>query len=184
MPLDLEVAQGTFLAVIGPNGSGKSTLLRILAGLLKPSTGGGAILGSEFPKEAWRLKGRVGYLGHDPLLYRELTARENLEFAARLHGLPDRRERIDELFEAMSISAISERKVGELSAGLTQRVAACRAVLHDPDLLILDEPEANLDSDSRGEVERIFARAGRTRVVASHDRQRMLTTADQVLELG
>jgi ABC-type multidrug transport system ATPase subunit len=183
-PVDATLPAGATLAVLGPNGSGKSTLLRILVGLLRPSDGQARVLGAEVPKENWKLRGKVGYLGHDPLLYRDLTARENLTFAARLHGLDDAPARIEELFEQTELVAVADRRVAELSAGLTQRVAACRAVLHDPDLLVLDEPEANLDSESRERIEALFDRPGRTRVIASHDRDRLNSISDQTLELG
>ena len=182
--MDATVAAGETLAVLGPNGSGKSTLLRILAGLLRPSDGQARVLGAAVPKENWKLRGKVGYLGHDPLLYRDLTARENLAFAARLHRLEDAPARIETLFEQASLEAIADRRVAELSAGLTQRVAACRAVMHDPDLLVLDEPEANLDSESRDRIEALFERPGRTKVIASHDRDRLISISDQTLELG
>jgi heme exporter protein A len=183
-PVDATLPAGATLAVLGPNGSGKSTLLRILVGLLRPSAGQARILGAAIPKETWKLRGKVGYLGHDPLLYRDLTARENLAFAARLHGLDGAPARIDELFEQATLMAVADRRVAELSAGLTQRVAACRAVLHDPDLLVLDEPEANLDNESRERIEALFNRPGRTRVIASHDRDRLISISDQALELG
>lgn len=183
-PVDATVAAGETLAVLGPNGSGKSTLLRILAGLLRPSHGGARVLDAEIPKETWKIRGKVGYLGHEPLLYRDLSARENLAFAARLHGLDDAEAKIQRLLGDAALEAVADRRVIELSAGLTQRVAACRAVLHDPDLLVLDEPEANLDDESRERLERIFSRSGRTRVIASHDRDRLRAISDQTLELG
>src|SRR3954453_17433117 len=129
---------GESLAVLGPNGSGKSTLLRILAGLLRPSDGDVTVLGSALPKEAHRLRGRVGYLGHAPLLYRDLSPRENLSLAAALHGLdPAASEtRIPELLDRVGMSARAGDQVAELSAGMKQRVDICRAVLHQPELLL------------------------------------------------
>lgn len=183
-PVDVDLPVGATLAVLGPNGSGKSTLLRILAGLLRPSLGEATVLGAKVPKENWKLRGRIGYLGHDPLLYRDLTTRENLVFAARLHGLDTASARIEDLLDRTSLVHYAERRVTELSAGLAQRVAACRAVLHDPDLLVLDEPEANLDDSSRLALEDLFDRPGRTRVVASHDRDHLIEVSDQILELG
>lgn len=183
-PVDATVPLGATLAVLGPNGSGKSTLLRIIAGLLRPSDGSATVLGANIPRENWKLRGKVGYLGHDPLLYRDLSVRENLSFAARLYGLADADSRIGDVLEQTSLSQIADRRVGELSAGLTQRVAACRAVLHQPELLVLDEPEANLDDASRTEIERLFSGPGRTRVIASHDRERLESISDLSLELG
>lgn len=183
-PVDATVPPGATLAVLGPNGSGKSTLLRILAGLMRPSGGTASVLGANIPKENWKLRGRIGYLGHDPLLYRDLSIQENLSFAARLYGITDSASRIAQVLELTSLAPIADRRVAELSAGLTQRAAACRAILHDPELLILDEPEANLDEDARVEVEGLFDRPGRTRVIASHDRDRLESIADLSLELG
>ena len=183
-PVDATVPVGATLAVLGPNGSGKSTLLRIIAGLLRPSSGEANVLGASIPKESWKLRGRVGYLGHDPLLYRDLSIRENLSFAARLYSLADADLRIEEVLDQTSLSEKADRRVGELSAGLTQRVAACRAVLHQPELLVLDEPEANLDDKSKTAIERLFEGPGRTRVIASHDRDRLESISDFSLELG
>jgi heme exporter protein A len=184
--IDAEVPPGTSLAVLGPNGSGKSTLLRILAGLLRPSAGEARVLGCELPKEVWRLRGRVGYLGHEPLLYRDLSARENLALAAELHDL-DReaaRPRIDSLLEAVKMTPRADDRVAEYSAGMRQRVDVCRAVLHEPELLLLDEPDAHLDVEAQGLIEPLIAAEGRTRVIVSHDRERARAGADAVLELG
>ena len=183
--VDAEVPAGSTLAVLGPNGSGKSTLLRILAGLLRPSGGEARVLGSELPKEVWRLRGRVGYLGHEPLLYRDLTARENLALAAELHGLEreNARSRIESLLEAVKMSPRADDRVAEYSAGMRQRVDVCRAVLHEPELLLLDEPDAHLDVEAQGLIEPLIAADGRTRVIVSHDRERARAAADSVLEL-
>jgi heme exporter protein A len=177
---------GESLAVLGPNGSGKSTLLRILAGLLRPSGGEISVLGCALPKEAHRLRGRVGYLGHAPLLYRDLSPRENLGLAAALHRL-DRAasdSRIEMLLDAVGMSARGDDRVAELSAGMKQRIDICRAVLHEPDLLLLDEPDAHLDSEARVLVEPLVGPGnGRTRVVVSHDRESATAGAEVVLEL-
>jgi heme exporter protein A len=177
---------GESLAVLGPNGSGKSTLLRILAGLLRPSGGEISVLGCALPKETHRLRGRVGYLGHAPLLYRDLSPRENLGLAAALHRL-DRAasdSRIEMLLDAVGMSARGDDRVAELSAGMKQRIDICRAVLHEPDLLLLDEPDAHLDSEARVLVEPLVGPGnGRTRVVVSHDRESATAGADVVLEL-
>jgi heme exporter protein A len=185
--VDLTLVPGGSLAVLGPNGSGKSTLLRILAGLLRPSAGHVSVLGCVLPKETHRLRGRVGYLGHEPLLYRDLSPRENLELVAALHGLdtePSAR-RIDVLIDSVGMSARSGDRVAELSAGMKQRVDICRAVLHEPQLLLLDEPDAHLDTEARELVAPLIAAGnGRTRVVVSHDRDAATAAADAVLELG
>jgi heme exporter protein A len=185
--VDLRVEPGASVAVLGPNGSGKSTLLRILAGLLRPSGGAVSVLGCTLPKETHRLRGRVGYLGHEPLLYRDLSARENLELAAALHGLDEETAtgRIDVLLESVGMSARARDRVAELSAGMRQRVDICRALLHGPQLLLLDEPDAHLDSEARSRVAPLIsAGEDRTRVMVSHDRAVATAGADFVLELG
>ncbi|CAN5504145.1 hypothetical protein BH20ACT15_BH20ACT15_11410 [soil metagenome] len=145
--VDLRVEAGSTLAVLGPNGSGKTTLLRILAGLLRPTGGGANVLGASLPRETWKLRGRVGFLGHEPLLYRDLSPNENLTLAARLHGIgrEPARDRIAELLDRVGMAHRSRDRVGEFSAGMAQRVAACRAVLHEPELLLFDEPDAHRD---------------------------------------
>ncbi|HUN78492.1 MAG TPA: ABC transporter ATP-binding protein, partial [Solirubrobacteraceae bacterium] len=141
--VSLSLDTGRALLVLGPNGAGKTTLLRLLAALLRPHAGSARVLGAELPGEAWRVRGRIGLLGHEPLLYRELTAAENLRYHARLHGVAAERER--EVLDAVGISRRAQEPVRTLSRGMVQRVAVARAVLHDPELLLLDEPRANLD---------------------------------------
>jgi ABC-type multidrug transport system ATPase subunit len=185
--LSFELESGRSLAVLGPNGSGKSTLLRILAGLLRPSGGDVSVLGCALPKETFRLRGRVGYLGHEPLLYRDLTVRENLDLVAALHRLnPEPADiRIQTLLEDVRMDVRARDRVAELSAGMRQRVDICRAVLPDPELLLLDEPDAHLDVEARGLVAPLIATGpSRTRVLVSHDREAATAGADQVLELG
>ena len=184
--LDLELGVGRTLAVLGPNGSGKTTLLRILAGLLRPSAGEARVLGCALPNETWKLRGRVGYLGHEPLLYRDLNPRENLRLAARLHGIePEATEsRIESLLGMVGMAERGDDRIAELSAGMAQRVAVCRAVLHEPELLLLDEPDSHLDASARELVGTLVGAApGRTRVVVSHERERALADADLALEL-
>ncbi|MBM3667972.1 MAG: ABC transporter ATP-binding protein [Actinobacteria bacterium] len=185
--VDLELQAGRTLAVLGPNGSGKTTLLRVLAGLLRPSAGEASVLGCPLPRETWRLRGRVGYLGHRPLLYRDLSPRENLRLAGRLHGLErDGCEaRIETLLEAVGMQRRGDDRVAELSAGMAQRVAACGAVLHEPELLLLDEPDSHLDAAARDSVGALIGPGGdRTRVLVSHERERALAEADEALELS
>jgi len=184
--VDLELGAGETLAVLGPNGSGKTTLLRILAGLLRPSGGEAVVLGAGLPRETWKLRGRVGFLGHEPLLYRDLSPDENLTLAARLHGIgrEEARRRIAELLDRVGMTYRSRDRVAEFSAGMAQRVAACRAVLHDPELLLLDEPDSHLDPAARDAVGDLLGPApGRTRVIVSHQRERALAGADAALEL-
>ena len=185
--IDLRVDPGESVAVLGPNGSGKSTLLRILAGLLRPTSGQVSVLGCTLPKETHLLRGRVGYLGHEPILYRDLTPRENLELAAALHGLESEAisPRIEALFDAVGMSPRADDRVAELSAGMKQRIDICRAVLHDPELLLLDEPDAHLDPEARRRIAPLIASGnGTTRVAVSHDRGAATEDADFVLELG
>ena len=184
--LSLRLERGQSLAVLGANGTGKTTLLRVLAGLLRPSAGRVTVLGCSLPRETWRLRGRVGYLGHQPLLYRDLSGRENLHLAAALNGIAEANaeSRIDELLAAVGMERRADERTAELSAGMRQRLDICRAVLHEPELLLLDEPEAHLDADARALAERLIGPgSGRTRVIVSHDRDRALAGADLVLEL-
>jgi heme exporter protein A len=185
--LDLRVDRGNSVAVLGRNGSGKSTLLRILAGLLRPTSGEVSVLGCSLPKETHWLRGRVGYLGHEPLLYRDLSPRENLQLAAALHGIQAEAAgpRIDVLLDAVGMSARAGDRVAELSAGMKQRIDICRAVLHEPPLLLLDEPDAHLDPDARRRLAPLIdAGGGRTRLLVSHERGPATEAADFVLELG
>ena len=184
--VDLELAEGQTLALLGPNGSGKSTLLRILATLLRPTSGEVSVLGCRLPDESWKLRGRIGYLGHEPLLYRDLTGRENLQLQARLHGIPgdEASARIEHDLELLGMSRRADDRVSGFSAGMRQRIAICRAVIHRPSLLLLDEPDSNLDPDGR-ELSRslIGAGEGRTRVLVSHEPERAIAEADEVVRL-
>ena len=176
------VGEGKTLAVLGSNGAGKTTLLRVLAGLLRPHGGTARVLGAELPRERWRLAGRVGYLGHEPLLYRELTGRENLRYHARLHGVGA--ARVDELLAAVGMERRADEPLRELSRGMVQRLAVARAVLHDPPLLLLDEPRAGLDPAVSEALEPLIgARSGRTRVLVTHDPAGGLAEADVALGL-
>lgn len=168
--------------MLGANGAGKSTLLRLLAALLRPHEGEVRVLGRQLPGEAWAVRGSVGLLSHEPLLYRELTARENLRFHARLHSVDF--ERVEEMLHAVEMSSRAEEPVKTLSRGMVQRVAIARAVLHDPQLLLLDEPRANLDPAACEIVEPLIgACSGRTRVLVSHDPAAGVAEADVVLGL-
>ncbi len=183
----LELASGESLVVLGPNGAGKTTLLRVLATLLRPSGGELSVLGCSLPEEAWKLRGRIGYLGHEPLLYRDLSGRENLRFQARLHGLgrAAAEARIEELLRAVGMERRADERVAELSAGMRQRLSICRCVLHEPELLLLDEPDSNLDAEGRELARELVGPApSRSRVIVTHDPDRFLPEADQVLRLG
>ena len=180
--VSLSLGAGETLVVFGPNGAGKSTLLRVLATLLRPHAGSVRVLGSSLPEDAWSVRGRIGLLGHEPLLYRELTARENLRFHARLHGVPD--ARVELLLSAVAMSARADEPLRALSRGMVQCVAVARAVLHEPELLLLDEPNANLDPVAVELMEPLIgAASGCTRVICSHDPSGGLAEADLVLGL-
>ncbi len=176
------IPAGATLAVLGRNGAGKSTLLRILAALLRPHEGEVLVFGEPLPRRAFAVRAKLGLLAHEPLLYRELTGRENLEYHARLHGVP--RERVEEVLEAVAMERRADDPVRLLSRGMVQRVAIARAVLHAPQLLLLDEPRANLDPSAAELVEPLIGRAsGCTRVLTSHDPGAALAEADLVLAL-
>jgi len=181
--VSVRVAAGATLAVLGRNGAGKSTLLRILATLLRPHAGEVSVLGEPLPKRSFAVRSRLGLLGHEPLLYRDLTGRENLLYHARLRGLPG--ARVEELLAAVRMERRAQEPVRLLSRGMVQRLAICRVVLHRPELLLLDEPRANLDPGASELVEPLIGRdAGATRVITSHDPQAALAEADAVLALA
>ena len=175
--LDLDVAERDLVLVTGPNGSGKSTLLALCAGLLAPTRG-------ELDVRVDR--GRIGYLAHEPLVYRELSALENLDLYGRLYRVPERRERIGRLLERYGLWEARRARVATLSRGMQQRLALCRTLLHEPDLLLLDEPYAGLDEEGGslldGELE---ALAGiRTLLLATHDPERVARLATGRLALA
>jgi heme exporter protein A len=160
--VDLDLPDRGFAVVTGPNGSGKTTLLRICAGLALPSEGE-LVVGVQ--------RAQVGYLAHDPLVYRELSALENLELYGRLYRVPQRRERIGMLLERFGLWDVRADRVSSYSRGMTQRLALCRALLHDPALLILDEPYTALDAQGAELLDAQFAelRGERTILVSTHD---------------
>jgi ABC-type multidrug transport system ATPase subunit len=180
----LELPRGATLAVFGANGAGKTTLLRVLATLLRPHAGEAVVLGSRLPREGWAVRGRIGLLAHEPLLYRDLSVRENLRFHATLHDIDGGDARVRELLDAVGMARRAGEAVRSLSRGMAQRVAICRAVLHEPELLLLDEPLANLDPGAAGAVAPLIGRAsGAARVLISHDVELGLAEADLVLGL-
>jgi heme exporter protein A len=180
-----ELAAGSTLAVLGPNGAGKTTLVRILATLLRPTEGAVEVLGAELPRRAFEARGRIGLLGHDPLLYRDLTIAENLAFHARLHRVSGAAERIAELLAAVRLERRAGELVRNLSAGMAQRAAVCRAVLHRPELLLLDEPRSHLDPQAAAMVEPLIGReSGLSRVLVSHDVDSALAESDRTLVLA
>jgi len=175
--VDVAVPVGGFALVTGPNGSGKTTLLRMLAGLAAPSRGD-LVVGAD--------RSQVGYLAHEPLVYRELTALENLDLFGRLYRVPERRERIGMLLERFGLWDARSERVSAYSRGMTQRLALCRVLLHEPDLLVLDEPYSALDEDGAALLDReLDGLAGaHTLVVATHDPERLARLATQRLALA
>ena len=173
---DLEVDTGGFALVTGPNGSGKTTLLRMCTGLTLPSEGE-LTIGVD--------RSRIGYLGHDPLVYRELSALENLELYGRLYRVPERRERIGMLLERYGLWDVRRDRVASYSRGMTQRLALCRVLLHEPSLLVLDEPYTALDDDGAELLDAQLAelRGTQTLVVSTHDPARVAPLASMRLAL-
>jgi len=175
--IDLALPRGGFIVVTGPNGSGKTTLLRICAGLAQPTEG-------TIERSAERAQ--VGYLGHEPLVYRELTALENLELYGRLYRIAERRERIGMLLERFGLWEARQQRAGSYSRGMLQRLALCRTLLHEPELLILDEPYSALDEDGAALLDRELAelRSRAAFVVATHDPARVDSLATARLALA
>ncbi|MHB8732849.1 MAG: heme ABC exporter ATP-binding protein CcmA [bacterium] len=168
--VSLTVPAGGGLAVFGPNGSGKSTLLRVLAGLLRPQRGAVLIGGEDFFADP-RARGRIGYVGHEPMLYGGLTVAENLRLFAALYGLAAPRPRIDEVCALVGLTGHRDTVSGRLSRGVSQRAAVARAILHQPGVLILDEPFAGLDPDAASQLAAYlagFRGDGGTVVLATH----------------
>jgi heme exporter protein A len=172
-----DVGPDGFLLVTGPNGSGKTTLLRLCAGLAVPTRG---------QLEVRAERGRIGFLGHEPLVYRELTALENLDLYGRLYRVPERRERIGMLLERFGLWDARHERADSYSRGMLQRLALCRALLHEPHLLVFDEPYSGLDDDGARLLDReLDERRGRAAfVVSTHDPARIAERATSTLALA
>ena len=167
--VDLAIERGEVVVLRGPNGAGKSTLLRIVATALSPTYGGGSVLGFDLVTEREEIRRRSELLTHRTRLYEELTARENLELFADLLGIPD--DRVREALERVALADVADERVRTFSAGMRQKVAVARAIVRDPELLLLDEPTTGLDAASRLAVDEMMLRAsreGRTLVIATH----------------
>lgn len=182
--VNLDLLRGHGLALFGSNGAGKTTLLRVLAGLLSPSRGTVTILGVDLPGTA-RLRGRIGLVAHDALLYSDLTARENLSHYCRLYRV-NQPERINEMLAAVELSAAADRLVRTYSRGMVQRLALARALLHRPELLLLDEPFTGLDPGGTALLVDLLRRlkdSGVTMAFTTHDMERGLEIADRAILL-
>ena len=183
--VDVDLAAGECLALLGPNGAGKSTLLRMLATLLRPEAGELEVCGAPLPAGAGAARARIGYLGHDPLVYLDLTPRQNLELYADLYGLPDAGTRINEALDRVGLLARSFDPVRTFSRGMAQRLGLARVMLHGPRLLLLDEPHAGLDAAGTRLLDRVLADLGPDRgaVIVTHEVERGVAVAGRVLVL-
>jgi heme exporter protein A len=187
--VDFEVQPGEFVALLGPNGAGKTTFLRILASLSRASLGDVTIAGYRLPHEAAQVRARLGVVSHLPLLYGDLTAEENLRFYARMYNISDYDLRVAEVLEMVGLEGRRRDLVRTFSRGMQQRLAIGRAVLHDPDVVLFDEPYTGLDQDASAmldEVLKTVAAKGRTVVMTSHDLARAedLATRFDILSRG
>lgn len=187
--LDLDVPRGEFLALLGPNGSGKTTLLRILGALARPTSGTVRVGGWELPGEAEFVRAQLGVVSHLPLLYDTLTAEENLLFFARIYNLPreTRRERVDTVLRRVGLARRARDVVATYSRGMQQRLAIARAILHDPAVLLLDEPYTGLDQDAAALLDELLhevAIGGRTVIMTTHDLRRGHALADRIAILS
>ena len=187
--VDFEVQPGEFVALLGPNGAGKTTFLRILASLSRPSLGDVHIAGYKLPQQAAQVRARLGVVSHLPLLYGDLSAEENLRFYARLYGINNYGVRITEILEMTGLEMRRRDLVRTFSRGMQQRLAIGRAVLHDPDVMLFDEPYTGLDQDASSmldDVLKTVAAQGRTIVMTSHDlaRAEELATRFDILSRG
>ncbi len=187
--VDFEVQPGEFVALLGPNGAGKTTFLRILASLSRPSMGAVNIAGYQLPHQAAQVRARLGVVSHMPLLYGDLTAEENLKFYARMYNVPNYESRITEVLEMVGLENRRRDLVRTFSRGMQQRLAIGRAVIHDPEVMLFDEPYTGLDQDASSmldDVLRSVAAEGRTVVMTSHDlaRAEELATRFDILSRG
>jgi heme exporter protein A len=187
--LDFEVHEGEFVALLGPNGAGKTTFLRILASLSRPTLGTVQIAGYALPAQAAEVRSRLGVVTHQPLLYGDLTAEENLRFFGRLYGIADQKARIKEVLEMVGLITRQHDLVRTFSRGMQQRLAIARSILHDPDVMLFDEPHTGLDQDACDMLDGLLkdvAGRGRTVVMTSHDLARVenLATRFDVLSRG
>jgi heme exporter protein A len=178
--LDFEARQGEFVAILGPNGAGKTTFLRILSSLSRPNHGDLQIAGYRLPGQAAAVRSRLGVVSHLPLLYGDLTAEENLRFYARMYAVANPSERIREVLEQVGLAARRHELVRNFSRGMQQRLSIGRAILHDPEVMLFDEPHTGLDQDACDMLDgllRTVASRGRTVIITSHDLARVESLA-------
>lgn len=181
--LDLSISRGELVGLLGPNGAGKSTLLRLLAGLARPTAGAIELAGLRLPEQSIEARALIGYVGHQPLLYEDLSAEQNLAFFARLYGIENPVRRVDQLLGQFELEARRREPLRGFSRGLQQRVALARALLHKPRILLLDEPHNALDLASSkvlDEMLRAQAKGGATILFATHDLDRAAALANRI----
>ncbi|MHC4413771.1 MAG: ABC transporter ATP-binding protein [Planctomycetota bacterium] len=184
--ISFDIARGRYVALLGANGAGKSTLLKVLATLTPATSGELALFGEPLKRESAGIRSRLGMIGHNVMMYRDLSAQENLVFYGRLYGLPDPEDRAAELLGEVGLTERGCDPVKTFSRGMAQRASIARALMHDPDLLLADEPFAGLDVPSRRMLEELLARlhgSGKTILLASHDLERSLGLAEQAIVL-
>lgn len=184
--INLSVQAGEFVTLVGPNGAGKSTLMRIVATLLRPDQGEVEIGGWPLSSHAYKVRRHIGLVSHHSLLYQDLTAAENLTFFARLYGLDNGEERVQQALKVVGLRARQRDPVSSFSRGMTQRLTIARATLHEPEVLLLDEPYTGLDQDAVALLDRLLLQEkerGRTVLMITHDLVHSLTVSDRILFL-
>ena len=185
--VDLDVPHGMVLSLLGPNGSGKTTLIKVLATLTRPDAGDVRICGVGLGRRSASIRSRIGVVGHDPLLYDDLTARENLRFACRMFSLDRADDRVERVSDLMGMSTDLDRKIGAMSHGMKKRFSIARALLHDPQVLLLDEPETGLDQEALSLLDSVIARrsdSARTVIMTTHNLERAVALGDRMAILA
>ncbi len=185
--LDLDVPQGSVLSLLGPNGSGKTTLIRVLATLTRPDAGDVQICGVALGRRSASLRRMIGVVGHDPLLYDDLTARENFRFVCRMFGLNRADDRVEEVADLIGMTADLDKKVGAMSHGMKKRFSIARALLHDPQILLLDEPETGLDQEALTLLDAVIStrsNPARTVIMTTHNLERAVALGDRMAVLA
>lgn len=185
--MDLHVQPGEFVTLVGPNGAGKTTLMRIVATLLKPTSGSVKVGGWPVPDHADKVRRHIGFVTHQSLLYNDLTAAENLSFISRLYQLDNKEERISKALKTVGLAARQRDPVRSFSRGMTQRLTLARATLHEPDILLLDEPYTGLDQDASLLLDGLLteeSKRGRTIFMITHDLTRGLNLCDRIAILS